>query len=383
MRSTGSGVGSPLDYASRLQGRLECDVLIVGARVAGATLATMLGAGGMKVILIDTASFPSATLSTHFFRGEWGVAALVRLGVLDEVLALGPPKLVCQYDYVEGVVEPQVSDAQSPGALGFCLSVRRERLDDILVRRAAREAAVTVLERTRFVETISDRKRVVGARISRNGELLDVTCRFLVGADGRRSAVAKAVDAVAEVSDPPMRALYYQYVRDFPSPGDAGPEFSLRGDEIAYVFPSDDSLACVAVSVNMERFRALRSSLATEFRNVIDGHPGLAGRFAHAEPASRVLGCGPETSYVRRPVGAGWALVGDASIHQDPWSGRGIDFATTHATFLAEALLDAAAGGNAEREAMHRYNELRDGHGLAGYRETTEFAADIGRLSEG
>jgi menaquinone-9 beta-reductase len=358
-------------------------VLIVGARVAGATLATLLGAGGMRVVLIDTASFPSTTLSTHFFRGEWGVSALVRLGVLDEVLALGPPKLVCQYDYAEGSLEPQVSGAQSPGAPGFCLSVRREPLDDVLIRRAARESTVTVMEETRFLDMIRDGDHVAGARISRAGEHLDVMCRFVVGADGRRSAVAKAVDAPVEVSDPPVRALYYQYVRDFPAPGEAGPEFSLQGDEIAYVFPSDGSLACVAVSVNLERFRAMRGSLATGFRNVIDEHPAFAGRFAHAEPVSRVLGCGPETSYVRRPVGAGWALVGDASIHQDPWSGRGIDFATTHATFLAEALLDAGAGDIAERDSLHRYRTRRDEHGLPGYRETTEFAADISRLSEG
>jgi menaquinone-9 beta-reductase len=366
-----------------VQKRLECDVLIVGARVAGASLATMLGAGGMKVTLIDTASFPSTTLSTHFFRGEWGVSALVRLGVLDEVLALGPPKLACQYDYSDGSVEPQVSGAQNPGSVGFCLSVRREPLDDILVRRAAREAKVTVLERVRFVDIISDRDRVIGARISRAGELLEVACRVVVGADGRRSAVAKAVEAVDEVRDPPMRALYYQYVRDFSSPGEVGPEFSLRGDEIAYVFPSDDSLACVAVSVNLEQFRKMRGSLATGFRSVILGHRAFAERFVNAESASRVLGCGPETSYVRGPVGSGWALVGDASIHQDPWSGRGIDFATTHATFLAEALLDAAAGGNAERDAMLRYKQRRDENGLPGYRETTEYAADISRLSEG
>jgi flavin-dependent dehydrogenase len=177
-----------------------------------------------------------------------------------------------------------------------------------------------------------------------------------------------------------MRALYYQYVRGFPSPGEAGPEFSVQGDEIAYVFPSDDSLACVAVSVNLQRFRAIRGSLATSFPDVINGHPALAERFAQAVPASRVLGCGPERSYVRRPAGPGWALVGDASMHQDPWSGQGIDFATTHATFLAAAVLDAGAGPDAEREWMDRYSARRDEHGLPGYRETTEFAADISRL---
>lgn len=359
-------------------------MLIVGARVAGATLAAIAGDGGLDVVLVDTATFPSTTLSTHFFRGQWGVSALERLGVLDEVLALGAPKLVCQYDYSEGMETAQVSPPQDPGAIGFCLSVRREPLDELLVRRAARRTNVTVLEGTRFVGAVISDDRVVGATLQRGGEPLEVTCRLLVGADGRRSAVAKALGAVVEVSDPPMRALYYQYVRGFPSPGEhAGPEFSLRGDEVAYVFPSDDSLACIAVSVNLQRFEAMRGSVATCFRSAIEEHPALAGRFGAATPEGRVLGCGPERSYVRVPAGPGWALVGDASIHQDPWSGRGIDFAMTHATYLADALLDGALNEDTQAKSLRRYHMRRDEHGLAGYRETTEFAADLRRLSEG
>jgi menaquinone-9 beta-reductase len=363
--------------------RLACDVLIVGARVAGATLAAILGDGGLDVVLVDTASFPSTTLSTHFFRGQWAVTVLERLDVLEDVLALGAPKLVCQYDYAEGSPTPEVSPPQDPGAIGFCLSVRREPLDEILVRRAARQSSVTVLEGTRFVGAIISDDRVVGATLQRGGEQLEITCRFLVGADGRRSAVAKAVGATLEVSDPPMRALYYQYVRGFPSAGvHAGPEFSLQGDEVAYVFPSDDALACVAVSVNLQRFATMRASLAANFRLVINEHSALARRFGDAEPESRVLGCGPETSYVRVPVGPGWALVGDASIHQDPWSGRGIDFAATHATYLAETLLDGALRSDREAESLRRYHVRRDQHGLPGYHETTQFAADLRRLTE-
>ncbi len=358
-------------------------MLIVGARVAGATLAAIAGDGGLDVVLVDTATFPSTTLSTHFFRGQWGVSALERLGVLDDALGLGAPKLVCQYDYSEGTETAQVSPPQDPGAIGFCLSVRREPLDDLLVRRAARQNNVTLLEGTRFGGAIISDDRVVGAKLQRGGEPLEVTCRLLVGADGRRSAVAKAVRAEIEMSDPPMRALYYQYVRGFPAPGEqAGPEFSLRGDEVAYVFPSDDSLSCIAVSVNMQRFAAMRGSIATSFRSVIDEHPALGRRFDAATPEGRVLGCGPELSYVRVPVGPGWALVGDASIHQDPWSGRGIDFAATHATYLADALLDGALNETTQVKSLHRYHMRRDEHGLPGYRETTEFAADLRRLSE-
>lgn len=52
------------------------DAAVIGARVAGATVAALLGDAGYRVLLIDRASFPSATLSTHFFRGAGLLAVL-------------------------------------------------------------------------------------------------------------------------------------------------------------------------------------------------------------------------------------------------------------------------------------------------------------------
>ncbi len=48
----------------------EYDVIIVGARVAGSIVAALLGDAGYRVLLVDRATFPSATLSTHFFRSH-------------------------------------------------------------------------------------------------------------------------------------------------------------------------------------------------------------------------------------------------------------------------------------------------------------------------
>jgi flavin-dependent dehydrogenase len=109
------------------------------------------------------------------------------------------------------------------------------------------------------------------------GETLEVRARITVGADGRHSLVAKSVDAELEQSDRPARALYYQYVRGFPSPSPGpGPEFSFRGDEIAYVFPSDDFVTCVAASVNLNAFAAVRRSLDASFPKMIAAHRGIA-----------------------------------------------------------------------------------------------------------
>jgi hypothetical protein len=86
-------------------------------------------------------------------------------------------------------------------------------------------------------------------------------------------------------------------------------------------------MTCVALSINLETFRCLRTDLARRFAHRLDGHPGIASRIRQSTRSGRLLGCGPEPSYARTPVGPGWALVGDAALHQDPWSGLGIDMA--------------------------------------------------------
>jgi flavin-dependent dehydrogenase len=152
-------------------------------------------------------------------------------------------------------------------------------------------------------------------------------------------------------------------------------------DEIAYVFPSDGGLACVALSVNLPTFRWMRQRPRERFCERIAAHRGLAGRFCEATWEGRLLACGPEGNYVRVPVGAGWALVGDAGMHQDPWSGTGIDKAMVHATFLAEALGDWFAGHRSEQEALAAYHARRNTDGVASYRMTVDLSRDLRQLS--
>src|SRR4029079_15824258 len=66
------------------------DVIIVGARCAGAPTAMLLARQGHRVLLVDHATFPSDTVSTHVIHAP-GVAALHRWGLLDSVIASGAP----------------------------------------------------------------------------------------------------------------------------------------------------------------------------------------------------------------------------------------------------------------------------------------------------
>jgi flavin-dependent dehydrogenase len=360
--------------------RERYDVIVVGARVAGSTLAALLGEAGLSVLLLDRARFPSTTPSTHFFRGAGMVGVLERLGVLDEVLALGCPPLTREFNYSEGSEEGVEGPPQDPGSVGYCLSVRREPLDFVLLKRACWSKGVELVDGASVIDLVWDGDRVAGVELADGRR---AHARIVVGADGRHSLVAKKVSPALEHETPPYRALYYRYVSGFSgpdgSPPDA-PEFSQLGDELAYIFPSDSGLTCVALSVNLETFRWLRQDFEARYAERIGMHRGIAPRVEAAGADGRLAGCGPERSHLRVPWGPGWALVGDAGMHQDPWSGLGIDMAGVHATFLAEAIVDWLRDSGDERAALGRYHERRNGHGLESYHETVRFAADLSKL---
>ena len=226
-----------------------------------------------------------------------------------------------------------------------------------------------------------DGERVVGATLN-DGDT--VAARVVVGADGRTSFVAAQVGAADQEREPATRAMYYRDVRGFTSPsGDRpdGAEFSLRGDELVYAFPSDDGTTCVAISVNLEDFSVLHRDAERGFQQRIDAHPGLAPRLRGCTVDGRLFGCGPQDHLIRMPVGPGWALVGDASLHQDPWTGNGMDNAGVHATFLAESIDDILSGRTSEGEAFARYRARRDAHALDEFRETVELGRDLRQLA--
>ena len=310
------------------------------------------------------------------------MGVLRRLTVLDEVLALGPPPLTREYnaDVLTGICS--IDPAEDPGEVGYSLSVRRETLDAILVRRARSEPTVELRERTVLRRLLTEKTRVAGAEIAHEAGSEHVRARVVVGADGYASPVARLVDAPIQEQVSASRAMYYRYAFGVPGPeGDPdGAEFSLADDELAYVFPSDGSTACVALSVNLRRFRQMRRDPGRAFSERLAAHPFLAPRIQAGTWAGRLWGCGPRPAVVRVPWGLRWALVGDASLHQDPWTGLGMDNAAVHAVFLAEALDDVLSGRTTEQSAMATYHRRRDEHALRGFRETCELGRDLNAL---
>ena len=348
------------------------DVVVVGARVAGALTAALFAQRGLSVLVLDRARLPGSTLSTHFFRGDWLIRVIGLAGALPDVEALGAPHLVCEYNYEGGAPEAVVGPPQDPGEVGWCWSVRRLRLDEVLLE-SARRAGTDVVTAMAVAGVTERAGRVTGVVL---GDGSAVTAGLVVGADGRRSTIAQLVHAEDRVRFVGQRALYYRYVRGFPGVHDGdpdGPEFSLLGDQLAYVFPSDAGLTCLALSINLGEYEQLRHDPVQRFDTLMRGHRGLWDRYADAERVGRLFGSGPQDDWIRCAAGPGWALVGDSGLHQDPWSGAGMDCAGTSAALLVDSY--CAAGG--ADTWVHAYEQGRDERMLEVFHGTVSGAADL------
>jgi flavin-dependent dehydrogenase len=345
----------------------QADVVVVGGRIGGCLTALRLVAQGLSVCLLESHVLPSDTVSTHFFRGDGLVRSLHEVGVLDEVLATGAPPLGCEYFSVDGGPFEQ-EPPQEPGTIGYCLSVRRSTLDGLLAQRAV-AAGVDVRFQARVVSVVSVDGVVVGV-IDQDGTTHDA--QVVVGADGRRSTVARLVAAVEEENHPPARAMHYRYATGWRSPDPVGPEFLLDGPNFCYVFPSDAGIACLVVSVPVEDYPRTRSDTAGFLEQTFLTNPRTADRMQRVDWVSGVFTGLPRHSVWRAACGPGWALVGDAGTVQDPWAGLGMDTAARQAEAFAEAF-----AGESWRTV---YPVLRRERTYPGFEETTRLAPDLRQL---
>jgi len=354
-------------------GAWRYDVIVVGARVAGAIVAILVGEQGRRVLLLDRATFPSDTLSTHFFRAP-ALRAFHRVGVGAEVEA-SAPRLTVNHNVVDGIVFPEPVDR--PDDFPFYLCVRRIVLDDILARRARRTPGVEFREGARVERFLYDDGRMTGVEWSESGERRRAWAAVIVGADGVHSTMARHVSPPAEHEEPVSRAMYYAYYRGVePRPGPSA-EFHYRGNRLVYCFPTDSGLTLLAASVPIEDFAAFRrapeASLEQELRAMAD----LAPRLESARREGPVRGTGSIPGYLRVPYGEGWVLVGDAGMVMDPWSGQGIDQATTHAVALADELSRYLSGAADWKSSMEAYHTARNEFSRETYLRTCRFGRDL------
>ena len=222
--------------------RSRHDVVVVGGRVAGSATAMLLARLGHDVVVVDRASFPSDTVSTHSLARS-GVVQLRRWGLLDDVLDSGAPA-IRQVTFNAGG-ESVSRTIKDKAGIDFLVAPRRYVLDTILVA-AAEHAGADVRSGVTMTGLQRDgHGRVVGVSgRDRSGARVEFGARYVVGADGLQSWVAEMVGAWVNQAGPAGGAVQYAYYEGIPW---TGFEFFVAERSFAGVFPTHDGQACIWV----------------------------------------------------------------------------------------------------------------------------------------
>jgi flavin-dependent dehydrogenase len=341
------------------------DAIIVGARCAGAATAMLLARRGLDVLLVDRVQLPSDIPHGHFIHRH-GPVRLRDWGLLERLLATGCSPIASFVEDLDDGFALTGTDLVVDGVpLG--LGPRRLALDAMLVE-AALEAGVSFREAFPVRELVFDEGRVVGIRGAETTE----RARFVIGADGRNSTVAKHVEAAVTTHTETLSCWYFSYWSS--APGSAL-ELYLRGRRVVFAFPTNDGLLAVFVSWPRDALGHVRSDPERQIMETLDEIPELAERIRSGTREERIYGATSLPNYLRRPFGPGWALVGDAGCHKDPYLALGICDAFRDAELLAHAVEGSLSGAMPEAQAMGDYESRRNAATSADYERNIYLAS--------
>jgi 2-polyprenyl-6-methoxyphenol hydroxylase-like FAD-dependent oxidoreductase len=343
------------------------DAIVVGARCAGSPTAMLLARKGYRVLVVDRATFPSDTVSTHVVQ-PLGVAALARWGLIDRLTATGcPPVHTYTYDFGPVTISGAPGTHEAPVA--YC--PRRTILDKLLVDAAA-EAGAEIREDFTVDEILIEDGRVVGIKgRSKGGDVVSERAKIVVGADGRYSNVAAAVRPEPYNERPPLLAAYYTYWSGLPMDGRF--ETYIRAHRGFAAAPTHDGLTITVGGWPYAEFETNKKDVEGNFLKMFDLVPEFAERVRGAKREAPFAGAAV-TNFFRKPYGPGWTLVGDAGYNKDPITAQGINDAFRDAERCAIALDQTFTEARSFDEAMGEYQRARDEHVLPMYEFTCQLA---------
>jgi len=334
-------------------------VVVVGAGTAGLALALGLGREGLKVAVLERRPAPRPAPRGEIIQPN-GLAALARLGALDEVRArphaetpryhfrrIGGGTLAT-FDYAELACPHPTTLVLLPRTVQDALAASLKGLANVTLHPGATVAGLTW-----------SGHGVSGVRARAGGRTHTVAARLVVGADGAASRVRRALKVGTAAH--PYDEGYLTGLVPRPPGFDAEGFYYLGRHEILGLFPvSADTLYFFYLLATAEVPALRRRGVGWLRERIAAIHPaaGLA--------AAAVTGWGDLSFNACHRVMAGrWyapgaALVGDAAHAVNPHTAQGRNLALVDAVALADAVLPALAGpGPVPAARLHAYERAR------------------------
>ena len=328
----------------------------------------LMARAGHRVALVDRASFPSDTMSTHFLW-QRGAARVEAWGLLDRLVDRGCSPIK-EITFDVGPVQ-LIGNGPAVGGATDTYCPRRTVLDAVLVE-AAVEAGAELIDGFVVRDLLWSEDRVVGVEGHVRGSATSsLRAQVVVGADGLHSTVATRVGAGAHTYLPPLTRVHYSYWSGLQRLGAA---FHARTGRLVLVWPTNDDLTCIYVAWPHHESGDVTADVDGSFHAALELVPGLRDHVADGERVHRFVGTGDLPNQYRVSAGPGWALVGDAGHHKDPSTGMGMSDAFLAADLLAQAIDDGLLGRQKMDAALAGYVRQRDALTRNGFELTLQTA---------
>jgi flavin-dependent dehydrogenase len=248
---------------------------------------------------------------------------------------------------------------------------RRTVLDPLL-QGAADDAGVEFQDRTRMIGLLTDSTgRAGGVVVASGSGPVPIKSRYVVGADGVWSKVARDAAASGEISFVATNGVRYAYYSGIETDG---VHFQFTPGVTSGLIPTNGNLVCVYLGLPSHRMSEVRRE--TDFRlHIESSHPTLADAMASASRVTPFRGTPGLPGFLRQAWGPGWALVGDAGYTKDPVSAHGLSAALRDSELCARAIDRALTEPSAAEAALRGYQEIRDQLSFEMLQKTSELAA--------
>jgi 2-polyprenyl-6-methoxyphenol hydroxylase-like FAD-dependent oxidoreductase len=340
------------------------DVIIVGGRVAGASLAMRLAQQNLKILLIDRAGFPSWPAVPSSPVVHPGTMRLLdELGLAEEEYTHPNAKATHMIMDMMGKFQAILPMSLMELDRNYIFGIDRNKFDTVLWERAAALPTVTACQNFAMTDVVKDADgRVTGiiGRPTNSKTKETISADLVVGADGRFSMAARKFGSQPfEEFDYPSASYHAEwegvapYSKECPQPLMA---YQLGGGYFLLGIPVDKQKYIIANYLRTADTHFNGQKLEDHYHEAIESVPRLHGMLKDARRVTPVVGIRRIDNGYRQAYGDGWALVGDAFHYESPIDLQGIYNALLASRFLAEAI-EQWRNGRSWLEAGKEYQQ--------------------------
>ncbi|MCS6993285.1 MAG: NAD(P)/FAD-dependent oxidoreductase [Anaerolineales bacterium] len=329
----------------------NADVIVVGAGPAGSTAAYFLARAGVDVLLVEKNHFPRDKACGDSVA-PGAVEVLERMGLLDWVEQQGYVRQTGLFLSSPNLTSVRIFPTRTARLPAYLIP--RLELDERLAQQAV-SAGARLLEGTLVERLARMGPNEVRLFARRAGQMLELTCRLVLAADGPHQSFTRSLGMVFSPPDAVAVRRYYEGVEGEPGLLELHWEKSVL-PAYGFIFHMGNGRANVGTGMFARDFHRLKPNLHELLDRFANNNPYARKSLQNARPLGRATGMPFRDDAERiHPVADNVLLVGEAAGVGHPMSGEGIGSAMRSAELAAQTALDALQQGDVSARGLSDY----------------------------